>query len=193
MLSTDPRLAGLAGRTTAQLAFVIPKDGAPHIANGKLRVGEIGEARAAPDVAARDPSRAPTLTRRQDSANPNAGNNDDGVVTLTTVVPEPTDDSNDQQNDPVTTVVVAPPKPTNKPTQTSSPDKKDDGDSTNVTVIIVVVVVVVVVVAVAVGILVFRKWKLRKQRKEQMKEALPQNFFSRTQETDAMFLRQLNE
>ncbi|KAJ1971964.1 hypothetical protein H4R34_005569 [Dimargaris verticillata] len=115
---------------------------------------------AAPDVAARDLGRTPTLARRQDSADPNAGKNDDEVVTMTTVVPAPTDD---QQSDPVMTVVVPPPQPSNKPTQPSSPDKKDegDGDSTNVTVIIVVVVVVVVVVAVAVGILVFRKWKLR--------------------------------
>ncbi|KAJ1986410.1 hypothetical protein H4R33_003381 [Dimargaris cristalligena] len=113
------------------------------------------------------------------------------VVTITTIEPAPTDNPEDQQPDVVVIETTVPP-----PASTSkAAENKDSGgtDNTTKTVIITVVVVVVVVIAVAVGILLFRKYKLRNRRQERMKEALPQNFFSRTQESDAMFLRQLND
>ncbi|KAJ1967680.1 hypothetical protein IWQ62_001705 [Dispira parvispora] len=136
------------------------------------------------------------LRARQDTGgeNPPANGNVD-VVTQITVIDQPTDSGDEQGQDAVTvetTVTNAPPSPTARPTNNDK-NKDDDSGSNKTVIIVVVVVVVVVVIAIVAGIFIFRKWKSRSQRQANMKEALPANFFSRTQETDAMFLRQLND
>ncbi|KAJ1911615.1 hypothetical protein IWQ60_010055 [Tieghemiomyces parasiticus] len=131
-----------------------------------------------------------------DSSNSNGSNNADNnnadVVTMTTIAPAPTDNSDAPVVVTIDTTVAA---PSSKPTKPASSDNKEDSGSSNkvTTIVVPIVVVVGVVVLVAIGILVFRHYKRRSARQDRMKEALPQNFFSRTQESDAMFLRQLND
>ncbi|KAJ1654149.1 hypothetical protein IWQ61_005872 [Dispira simplex] len=126
--------------------------------------------------------------------NPPANENVD-VVTQITVIDEPTNNGEEQGQETVTidtTVTNPPTSPTSRPTNNDNKNENDSNSNTTV-IIVVVVVVVVVIIAIVAGIFIFRKWKRRSQRQANMKEALPANFFSRTQETDAMFLRQLND
>ncbi|KAJ1656806.1 hypothetical protein IWQ61_003690 [Dispira simplex] len=136
------------------------------------------------------------LRARQEAGanNPPANENVD-VVTQITVIDEPTDNGEGQGQETVTidtTITNPPASPTSRPTNNDNKNE-DDSNSNTTVIIVVVVVVVVVIIAIVAGIFIFRKWKRRSQRQANMKEALPANFFSRTQETDAMFLRQLND
>jgi len=78
--------------------------------------------------------------------------------------------------------------PAKKPNQTAPADDSSGGGS----VVTAAIVVGTVVVAAAIGIWIFRKWKLSPSRN--FKEKIqPVNFTPRTHESDTMFLRELNE